>query len=184
MVVHASLHNASPASLAADNVGSPSRPLPSPSVRPRTSSYVPGVPCATPRFCGVQLLHNIPPDRKQHSRLKPWSPLPGAGTVRLTRFLEMPRDQYYAPVNAMITAGRFNHIGQANSLGCLASHRPLACIPRCLSLALWSAGSPSQSRTHIPWRGFSGDPVLAASVRRLDFRFYQTSSLYSTHQLA
>ena len=38
MVVHASLHNASPASLAADNVGSPSRPLPSPSVRPRTSS--------------------------------------------------------------------------------------------------------------------------------------------------
>ena len=26
----------------------------------------------------------------------------------------MPRDQYYATVNAMITAGRFNHTGEAS----------------------------------------------------------------------
>ena len=41
-------------------------------------------------------------------------PLPGAGPVRLARFLEMLRDQYYATVNAMITPGRFNHICEAS----------------------------------------------------------------------
>ena len=40
------------------------------------------------------------------------SPLLGAGPVRLTRFLKMPHDEYYAIVNSFIVAGRYNHIGE------------------------------------------------------------------------
>ena len=34
--------------------------------------------------------------------------------VRLTRFVEMSLDKYYATVNEMITVGRFEHIGHAS----------------------------------------------------------------------
>ena len=36
------------------------------------------------------------------------------GPVRLTRFVEMSLDTYYATVNEMIAAGRFEHIGHAS----------------------------------------------------------------------
>ena len=122
MAVDANLHNASPASPAADNVGSPSRPLPSPFVRPCTFPEVPlrspftsqashaplnGSVVSNPFTTSIPTVNNTVVSNRG-------SPLPGAGPVRLTRFLEMPRDQYYATVNAMITAGRFNHIGEAS----------------------------------------------------------------------
>ena len=98
------------------------------------------------------------------------SPLPAAGPVRLTRFLDMPRDHFYATMNAMITTGRFNHIGEVS----VRSRRPHS---------FWRASRGAarlrcrvlyhtvNRRTNIPRRGFCGDPILAASVCRLDFRF-------------
>ena len=40
--------------------------------------------------------------------------VPEAGPVRLTRFLEMPRDHFYSTLSGPIVAGRFNHIGNAS----------------------------------------------------------------------
>ena len=40
-------------------------------------------------------------------------PFPDAGPARLTRFLEMSLDNYYATVSEMVSLGRFEHIGHA-----------------------------------------------------------------------
>ena len=40
-------------------------------------------------------------------------PFPEAGPVRLTRFIEMSLDNYYATVSEMVSLGRFEHIGHA-----------------------------------------------------------------------
>ena len=74
-----------------------SRPVFVPEAPPLGSIHVAGVPCATPWFCGFQALHNIPPDRKQHMCLK-WC------LEQDQWFLEMPRDQYCATVNAVVVA--------------------------------------------------------------------------------
>ena len=120
-VVDTNFHNGSSGS-PADNVGAPSRPLPSPFVPSRTFPEVP------PRSPFASQASHVPlhgsvvsnpfatslPTGNNTVASNRGPPLPGAGPVRLTRFPEMPRDQHDATVNAMITAGHFNHIGEAS----------------------------------------------------------------------
>ena len=40
---------------------------------------------------------------------------PEAGPVRLTRFVDMLLENYYASVSNMVSAGQFEHIGRATS---------------------------------------------------------------------
>ena len=58
-----------------------------------------GVQCANPA-----------PQSSNHTLLN----FPEGGPVRLTRFVEIPLDSYYARVQEMIQAGRFEHIGRAS----------------------------------------------------------------------
>ena len=120
-VLVTNFHNGSSGSLA-DNVGAPSRPLPSPFVLSRTFPEVPPRSPFESQASHVPLHGSVVsnsfttslPTENNTVASNRGPPLPGAGPVRLARFLEMNRDQYYATVNAMITAGRFNHMGEAS----------------------------------------------------------------------
>ena len=99
------------------------------------------------------------------------SPLPGAGPVRLTRFLEMPRDEYYATVNSLIVAGRFNHIGEPSvrlegqtAWGVWLRIDHWRAGRGSSRLRLWSVIPPSQPRTHIPWCCICRDSAFIAIV--------------------
>ena len=89
---------------------SPFGPLSQPgqvfNVVPKGGNLPPSSPVvASHPFVGVPTQGGQPPATVQFS---------GGGPVRLTRFVEMSLDSYYAHLNQMISLGRFEHIGRAS----------------------------------------------------------------------
>ena len=83
----------------------------------------------------------------------PVVPFAEAGPVRLTRFVEMSLDSYYAHLNGMVSSGVFEHIGRASIRveGTSAWGVWPSALGRASTFAVWCFVTRGQSNTLVPW---------------------------------